>query len=174
MGDRGTPADASALIYLAKARALEVAVTVLGRIVAPQAVWREVVEAGDRRGEPDAVLIRRAHEQGHIKRQSLSQREERRAESIARRYRLGQGESQLLAIAKQGQVLLLDDVRAVRVAGALGYSPVTTVSLPILGLREGKIEAHRARTLVRQLAAVIVLRADVLMKLEASIDEEER
>jgi predicted nucleic acid-binding protein len=168
---RGVPADASALIYIAKAGAFAEAVTILGSIEAPEAVWAEAVTSGQRRDIADTAIIVSAQEKGLVLRRSLSPTEDKAAHGLARTFGLGRGESQVLAIAGRGSRLLLDDRRAIRAAVALGLSPIATAALPAFGFREGRLEADPALAMLRRLGRVIALRAEILLTLEAVIRE---
>jgi predicted nucleic acid-binding protein len=171
--DRGElPGDASTLIYLAKADVFEAAARCVGVILVPPAVWRESVEDGERLGYPDAAKIRRAEERSQLRRVHLSSRQEAAAATIADTHRLGLGESEVLALARAGGMALVDEGRASRVARALGIVAVSTLFLPILGLRQRRLDEGAAGELLRKLAIVTGVRADVLVALEERLRKE--
>lgn len=174
MNKPGILSDASSVIYLAEADALRDAAVLVGALLVPPAVWREAVEAGERRGQLDQVSIRSARDQGLLHVLELDPEIEKRAIEIKRRRRIGFGESQVLAIAKQGGLVLMDDRRAARVAMSMGVSPARTISLPVLCWRRGLIDSSGALDLLRRLTRVVGVRADLLMRLEADILEGER
>jgi predicted nucleic acid-binding protein len=170
----GILSDASSVIYLAKADPLHDVGALLGALLVPPAVWRETVEAGESWGQLDKARIRSARDQGFLQLVELDPATERRAIEIRRRRRIGFGECQVLAAARKGSLVLMDDRRAARVAMSMGISAARTISLPVLCWRRGLIESSDASELLRRLTEVIGVRASVLMRLEADIREGER
>ena len=170
----GILSDASTLIYLAKADALHDAGALLGALLVPPAAWRETVESGERRGQLDKARIRSARDQGLLHIVELDPAIERRAIEIRRRRRIGFGESQVLATARKGSLVLMDDRRAARVAASMGMSTARTISLPVLCWRRGLMDSSGAVELLRRLTRAVGVRADVLIRLEAELLEGER
>lgn len=170
MSRRGLLSDASTLIYLAKADALPDAGRIAGALLVSPAAWRESVGTG-RRGHAEAVRIRSARKQGLIQILDLDARAERKAIELRSRHRIGLGESQVLAAARKSSTVLMDDRRAARVARVSGLIPLRTVSLPAFSCRRGLLGASEALALLRRLATVIPVRADVLMRLETDLLE---
>lgn len=168
----GIPIDASTLIYLAKADALKDAFGIVGPLAVPPAVWMETVEAGERKGAAEAAVLRVASDRGLLVRIPLDRSASRRATTLARVHRIGRGESQVMAAAEPGGWVLMDDGRASRVAAALGYGPISTVYLPVLGYRLARISARAAQELLIRLTQVVAVRAGVLVRLQAAISEE--
>ena len=166
------PSDATTLIYLAKADAFELAPACAMRLIATPAVWREAVEDGEDAGYADASLIRDAEKSGHVLRVALSQSESLAASRIASTHRLGQGESETLAIVTPDGRVLVDDGRATRVALALGYVAISTLFLPLLAVQLGGLETSHAKAVLRRLAQVASARAEAVIELERLIDEE--
>ncbi|MBI5709836.1 MAG: hypothetical protein HZC42_05935 [Candidatus Eisenbacteria bacterium] len=174
MEKAGSPADASTLIYLAKAEAFELAWKCVGRLAVPPSVWRESVEAGDRKGAVEVARIRLAHESGLVRRVQLSTRTATRAREIAARYLLGSGESEVLALGGRGGRVIVDEGRATRVAESLGLVPVSTLFLPVLGAARGRLGEPSAVELLRRLAGITGARADVTILLERLIRRNSR
>ena len=166
-------ADTSPLIHLAKAGALEEARSIVGVIAVVPAVWREAVESGEHKGAPDSAAIRRARTDGCLRTVSLDGAERKAAGILARRHRLGGGESEVLAVALRSQWILMDDGRARRVAEHLGFAPVSTISLPVLGRNLRLLERNQARALLSRLGKVVGVRADTLAEFESKIEEVE-
>ncbi len=167
-------ADASGLIYLAEADALGEARAIVGVMGVAPAVWSEVMAAGRRKGPRDVEIVRRALDDGLLRPIELDPADERAALSLAERYRLGRGESQVLVCGRKDDRIVMDDVRAARVARGLGFVPVATATLPVLGVRRQVLGVNEALRLLRRLASVIGIRADVLIQLEAAIQEEQQ
>ena len=62
--------------------------------------------------------------------------------------------------------MLVDDLRAVRVATALGLEPISTLVLPVLGRLAGRLEVEEAVELVRRLAMPIRASAAAVYAIE--------
>jgi len=90
----------------------------------------------------------------------------RRRHGCAGRFRLGAGESEVLASARRGGEVLVDEGRATRVAESLGLVPVSTLFIPVLGVVRGQLDLPSARDLLHDLAVVTGARADVVLRLE--------
>jgi predicted nucleic acid-binding protein len=163
--------DTSALIYLAKADAFREAYLSVGAMLIAPAVWQEAVEAGIRRGVTDPQVILGAQSAGWVRTVTIPSRVERTAHELAERHRIGQGESQVLAIAKRQTRVVIDDLRATRVAVALGYVPVPTVFVPIIGMRERGLPRQSATEMLRRLAGVVTLSAGQMARLETLLGE---
>ena len=163
--------DTSALIYLAKADAFREAHVSVGVMLAPPAVWEESVEAGIVRGLSDTEVILRAQDEGWVSTVKIAPRAESLALRLAERHRIGRGESQVLALAKRGTRVVVDDIRATRVAVALGHIPLPSVFLPVVGMREQGLSRPRAMEMLRRLARVTTISADQLARLEAILGE---
>jgi len=169
MDDQGPPIDTSSVIYLAKAGAFEDACRCVGSLRIPPAVWREAVEAGEARGAPEVAEIRVAVREGRLELATPSARIARRAREIASRHALGSGESEVLALARRGGRVIVDEARATRVAESLGLTPISTLFLPVLGVAEGRLALTAARELLHRLAGVTGARADVVLRLEQAL-----
>lgn len=152
MDEIGTPVDASSLIYLAKASALRVAAGYLGTLLVPPAVWRETVEAGERRGSPDAAAVRIALEHGVVRQLPLVHGERERADRLARAFGIGAGESEVLTLGGEREVVLLDEHKATRAAGHLGILSVRTIVLPGLCVQAGLLDRSGAFALLDELS----------------------
>lgn len=166
------PADASSLIYLAKADAFEEVALCVPTIQVPPAVWREAVEDGERIGAIEVPRIRDALEVGSLQRFALSESQIRLAGVLASENRIGGGESEVLAVASPGTRVILDEGRASRVARNLGVIPIPTLFLPVLGLGARDLAYEEALNLLRRLAAVTGARSDAALLLEQELRKE--
>lgn len=171
MKERGILADTSALIYLAKADVFREAHVSVGVMLAPPAVWEESVEAGVTRGLSDTEVILRARDAGWVRTIAIASGAERLARELAERHRIGGGESQVLALAKRETRVVIDDRRATRVAVALGYVPLPSLFLPIVGVREHGLPRACATEMLRRLARVVAISAGQMARLEALLGE---
>jgi predicted nucleic acid-binding protein len=164
--DKEVPADASTLIYIARADAFtEVSRCVAAILVIP-AVWREAVVDGERIGAPEVPRIRAAHS---LRRVELSQLDGAAAATISSNHRLGAGESEVIALGQGIGYALVDEGRGVKVARSLRIRALSTLFLPVLGRRSGGLDAGEAVALLHRLAAVTGARAEAVMALERRI-----
>ena len=167
------PADASTLIYIAKADAFVEVAQCVPKLLVPPAVWREAVAEGERAGAAEVPRIRAAQGLGVLERVQLSQADQRLAATIAAENRLGSGESEVLAIGSSIGRAIVDEGRATRVARSLGVVPISTLFLPVVGRRSGRLTASDAMALLRRLAAAVATaRADVVQEIEKELQRE--
>ena len=168
------PADASSLIYIAKADVFGGVARCVRKLLAPPAVWREAVVAGERVGAPEVPRIRSAEAASNVERVALSASEQRLARTIAAENRLGSGESEVLAIGLRLGRAVIDEGRASRVARGLGVIAVSTLFLPVVGWHSGRLSRRDAISLLRRLAAVTGARSDVVQEIEKELRRERR
>jgi predicted nucleic acid-binding protein len=169
MEQEDLPGDATTLIYLAKADGFDIAARCVRGILVPPSVWREAVEAGERRGYPDVARIRVAERAGFLRRIALHDAAEALSATIAGQHRLGLGESEVLALAHETMRAIVDDGRAARVAEALGIRPLSTLFLPVFGRQGGSLGEDEALAYVRRLAVAANARAEAVFVIEQFI-----
>lgn len=162
------PADATCLIYIAKVAGFETASRCFRRFLVTSAVRRESVVEGERFGYADAAQIRAAETSGVLRRVPLDAHAESTAAALAATWRLGQGESETLALGLRHGRAVVDDGRASRVAEAIGVEPVSTLFLPALGAERG-LDRRDAIGFLHQLAIVTNARADAVLAIEELI-----
>jgi predicted nucleic acid-binding protein len=167
--EQEVPADASSLIYLAKADAFELAGGVARPIFVPPSVWQEAVVAGQQVGAPEVPRILVAEREGLLERVELAGSETHLAATIATQHRLGRGESEVLAITPPGGWAIVDEGRATRVARSRGITPVSTIFLAVVGHTAGDLDVNRASELLHRVAGAIGVRSDVLVALEQEL-----
>jgi predicted nucleic acid-binding protein len=163
------PADASSLIYLAKADAFDLAARVARPLLVPPSVWREAVVAGQEVGAPEVPRILVAEGQGLLQQIDLAEAEIGLAGTIASQHRLGSGESEVLAVTAIGRWAIVDEGRATRVARSRGILPISTVLLSVVGYKWGDLRADEAKEFLHRIASAIGLRTDVLLTLEREL-----
>lgn len=164
--EQEVPADASSLIYLAKADAFEDASHVVRAILVPTSVWREAVAEGERIGAAEVPRIHVAADGGFLRRVELTESQDRLAGTIAAENRLGAGESEVLVLAARRKRAIVDEGRASRVARARGITPISTLFLPVVGRIAGDLDLEHAIDFLDRLAAVIGVRSDVAHEIE--------
>jgi predicted nucleic acid-binding protein len=162
-------ADASTLIYIAKADVFREVAECVRKLLAPPAVWREAVVQGERVGAAEVPRIRAAEAAGILERVELSESERRLAGTLAVENRLGSGESEVLAIGLSLGRALIDEGRASRVGRGLGVVAVSTLFLPLIGRDSGRLSSSDATALLRRLAAVTGARSDVVQEIEKEL-----
>ena len=167
MNEQAYPADASSLIYIAKADAFEEIVSCVDKIEVAPSVWREAVDAGEAIGASDVPRMREAEARGFLRRVSLAADQVALAASTAAEHRLGRGESEMLVLAQRGAQAIVDEGRAARAAQRLGILPVSTLFLPVLGRARGTLTAGDAVELLRRLAIPTGASAEAVYTIEA-------
>lgn len=165
----GTPADASTLIYLAKADAVGLAARCIGTLEVPPSAWREAAEARQEKYQQEVGRMRLGEQSGFLRRVPLTERIKRRAGEIAFRYHLGAGESEVLALGDPGSHVILDETRALRVAEELGLAPIRTLRIPLLGVSQGRLSGHAAMDMFHRLAVESNARTEIVVRLEHSL-----
>lgn len=174
MNRMGTPVDASALIYLAKAKGLPAANAALGPLLVPSAVWAEVVIAGARRGNREVDDVRTAEGSGQVRHVELPAGVRKRAAGIASRLGLGAGESEVLAMGRDHGLVLLDEYRATRAGKSLGVITLETLLVPALCVQSRVLDAPAAVTLLHEIARHTTVRAEMVLRVERLIEEARR
>lgn len=165
----GAPVDACALIHLAKAEALAVTASAFGALIAPPSVWREAVEAGTQRSDPEVPAILMAEARGWIRRQALDARQRKRAADLADRHGLGAGEAEVLAIGPGHPLVLSDEVRGRRRAESLGIVAIPTLLVPLLCADRDVLDEAAAITLLGALARHCNARFEEVTQVERDI-----
>ena len=121
-------ADASPLLYAARAEILDILFRTLGTMGITPAVYREAIEQGERRGYRDARLLRKELEKERLVLLKLSREEERLSLNLQAESNLDASECETIACARvRGLTALLHDRKACRLAAAVG---VSTLRLP--------------------------------------------
>jgi predicted nucleic acid-binding protein len=131
-------ANASALIGLSAIDRLDLLQARFPNgILIPDAVWHEVVEAGE--GRPGAQAVRAA---GWIRRQVVGNR----AWVRLLRTELDEGEAEAIVLASElgAGMVLLDERDARRLAERVGLRVLGTVGILVWARRVGRIESLRA------------------------------
>lgn len=120
--------DASPLIALARIERLELLRSLFGRLIIPNAVWRELVLSGDDKAGNKALLQADWVETHSVSDDTLTN---------LLRHDLGAGESEAIVLAKElGADFLLIDER-------LGRSAAKNLGIKTVGLIGALIEARR-------------------------------
>jgi predicted nucleic acid-binding protein len=174
MEGEGVPSDATTLIYLAKADSFSLVEQAGFTLSCPAAVWREAVEDGEAGAYEDVQSIRDAEATGWVRRVSLTRAQEATASAIATTHRVGQGESEVLALAASGGRALLDDGRAARVAESIGVMPISTLFLPAIAAARGSLSHAAAIEALRAIARAAGARAEAIIEVERFIGGESR
>jgi predicted nucleic acid-binding protein len=161
--------DASSLIYVGKCDAFELVHRLLSVLDVPPAVWREVVDEGDRLGAVEVGVIRSAESRGWLRRIPLTPRQVRTAATVRSVEGLGAGESEVIAVVTPGGPCVIDENRASRVARVRGLKPFPTILLPVLGWRSGVFDEMEAIQLLSDLSVASGALAEIIVRLEKEI-----
>ena len=137
--------DSSVLIALSRIGHLGLLKSLYSKIMIPQAVYDEVVQAEEERPGSAEVLAADWIE--------VQQVTDRVAVTLLRE-QLDRGESEaiVLAIEAEAQALLIDEARGRRIAQAKGLAHIGTVGIVVLAKRQGLVDS--ATALLDELMAV--------------------
>ena len=137
--------DSSVLIALSRIGHLGLLKSLYSKIMIPQAVYDEVVQAEEERPGSAEVLAADWIE--------VQQVTDRVAVTLLRE-QLDRGESEaiVLAIEAEAQALLIDEARGRRIAQARGLAHIGTVGIVVLAKRQGLVDS--ATALLDELMAV--------------------
>jgi len=122
--------DSSPLITLAKLERVDLLASLYGQVLVSPAVWHEAVTMGRAIGALDAGFLEGLERKGAIRRVALKAKERTTSQGLHAAGRLGSGESEVLAIARERKGLAVMDDKSARVAAvALGVSHVGTLGV---------------------------------------------
>lgn len=131
--------DSSTLIHLAVLGRLSLLREHYEQVLVLPAVWREVVEEGQ--GRAGAREVEEAAQSGWLK--VLTPTNEALLRLLKRDLEDGEAEAIALAVERQGEVILLDDSDARRVAAVYGLSKTGVIGILIQARLEGKLASLR-------------------------------
>jgi predicted nucleic acid-binding protein len=156
--------DASPLIILAKANRIRLLPQLYETVAVPPSVWREAVEAGDRR--PETHLLEEAS-QSWLRVKGLPSKAVRVSSTLRRATPLGSGEADAIALAEAlDTAVLMDDSIAVDVARMRGLTTRWTTSVVLEAHAKGILSAREATAGVEDLVrSGLWIRQDVLLSI---------
>lgn len=138
-----------------------------GKIVVPEAVWRESVL--QRAGRPGVERIEEARREGWIAVEPITEKPLRL--SLTQELDEGEAEVLTLAIEREARLVLLDETEARRVAGIFGISKTGVIGILIQAKTEGRIPALRPELDKLRLRAGFWIAGELYRKVLASVDE---
>ena len=127
--------DAGPLIYLGAVGHLDLLRLMFGRVLVPEAVWREVVDMGE--GRPGSRETRAATWL------IVTPANQEAARQLQGQLDLGEAEALALAVELDADHLLIDDQAGRRLAAELGVSIVGSLGILVRAKRLGHIDAVR-------------------------------
>ena len=146
--------DAGPLIVLAKLNHLYLLSALYREVIIPRAVYREVVIEGQARGYPDARMIRSFLQNRNWEPKAPSTIPLELQQDI----RLGAGEREALALAKEYQaIVLMDEVYARSIAESIGLKTVGSLGVLVEAYRKGVLSS----VVLDQLLVTIEVRDDI-------------
>jgi len=158
--------DACSLIYLTKAKLLDLVEKLHGEMLIPEAVYQEAVVAGKRAGYTDALTIEQYIEAGKVKVISLTADVRRRMETLQLPLSLGAGERETIIEAlEEGCLAILDDLDSRAAASALGVLLCGSDTVLIEALLKKLVTLQEYEAAVTRLAGIMGMRADDLAEL---------
>jgi predicted nucleic acid-binding protein len=145
-------ADASVLIWLAKAGRLDLLREQYTKIIIPPEVYSEVVDEGLREGYADAHVVKDAVEQGWIVVEADAGTRKRRLTDDLRDIHEGEAAAMVLALNK-ALPLLIDESSGRAVAEALGLTTRGTMYVVLRALYSGWLTASEARDTISSMVS---------------------
>lgn len=122
--------DASPLIALSKMERLDLLLKLFGKVILTPRVWEEAVIKGKAMGARDAAYLEKVAQERRFARARLTPREKQLVQRLIEEGGIGQGEVEVLAIAKsRDAVAILDEKGARAVAVGLGVVQTGTAGL---------------------------------------------
>lgn len=131
-------ADATVLIYLAKLDRLDSLWTHHEAVLVPEPVRREVVDEGKELGHPDAIVVERALDQGHL---TATEAPDDVPDPLGD-LDLEPGDRSVLAVSlgRDVPVVLTDDGSLRGLARAVELTPRGTLAFLVGALRDGALD----------------------------------
>ena len=161
--------NSSPLILLAKTRALEILTFFYDMIYIPPAVYNEVVEAGIARAYPDALLIKNLLDEGKIIVKSDFQHSLQGLRDSNDTLHPGEVDAIELAVALEGNVILLDDEEARIIARSFNLHVKGTLGLLVDYFNANQIDRDDALKLLNELNKIMYLSADLYNLIESHL-----
>mgnify|MGYP000135472266 CR=1 FL=1 len=126
-------ANATPLIFLAKVSKLELLSRIFNEIQIPHEVKVEVVDRGKELGYVDAMRVEEAILRGDIIVHKLEKEEISEAIRISKKFDIDIGEAQVIILAKKKResAVIMDDLKARRIAELYNLKPIGTVGILI-------------------------------------------
>jgi predicted nucleic acid-binding protein len=158
--------DASAIVYLSKAKLLTLVERVCGPIVITAGVYQEVVVRGRAAGHRDADVIDKAVRNREVLVVSLTEIGRKRLEEAGFSARLGQGEQETIIEAlEQNCLAVLDDSYARSAAMTLRATFCRTETLLIEAVMKKAMDMAAYEAALSRLAQAKGMKLDDLMEL---------
>lgn len=151
--------DSSALIYGLKADIIETISKVHGEIVITPIVKKEVIDQGKTHGYSDAFICEKLLSKGKIKIHHIKEYDSQLG--------IGKGETEtILAGIEEGCIILIDDVKARRVASKMGIEIRSTSIILLEALKKGEITSQEFDIQLQRYAKVSSMPVDELLFLK--------
>jgi predicted nucleic acid-binding protein len=168
--------DSSSLIVLVRVGALSPLYDIYGSIGLIPSVYDEVVTQGQKKGFSDANIVEKAVEDGWFSQLTLTQEEQRFAESLVKKTpAISQTDAETLACARSRKLtLLIEDRRARNVARAEAIPYITIQVFPLYGLLERKLPASQCDDLLVRIGRAMHTDLAVVEALRAAAREIDR
>lgn len=154
--------DSSTLILMAKTSLLDPAIMRFDGITIPLAVEREVVERGVETNREDAFLVRQRIMDKKIK---VVEVDSKSASSIVRDFNLHLGEAEAIALYLnlKGDLLGVDDGKAIKICKILNVRFFTCLSLLVWLCQEKTISIEMAKAHIEKLARLSAYKSSELV-----------
>ena len=145
--------NATPLIYLAKAKKLELLLKIFKTVQVPYEVKVEVVDVGKKLGYIDASLVEKAIKRGEIIVHKLEKDKILEAKRIADNFNIDLGEAQVIVLAKSKneKIVIIDDFIARNVAEINDLEPIGTLGILLESVKRGILSKEESKKVLDEL-----------------------
>jgi predicted nucleic acid-binding protein len=146
--------DAGPLIHLAQINGLFLLEKLFKVVLITSGVKREVVDMGVEHGYDDALIVRRAIDEGWVTIKDITEMMASTAERLAEDENISRSDAQTLLLARENDVesILIDDKILSDLAKMHGFKVWNTWTILLEALRNGFIEISEIESAINELA----------------------
>lgn len=155
--------DTSPLIALSKMKQVDLLAKLYGKVVVTPLVWEEAVTRGKAMGAMDAVFLEKYAQEHRFSRARLTAREKELVQRLREGTSAGQGEAEVMAVAKSRKaVAILDDKGARAVAVGLRIAHIGTAGLLFEAFLHKLMDYEKLLELLEELGKVAWVSPELL------------
>lgn len=156
--------DSTCLIHLGRIGKLDILESAFGKVIIPEAVYREVVIKGKEVRAPEAKAIELSN---WIIRKNLNHGLTEEAKELMKIANIGHGEAESIILAREEKIgLIIDDSVGVRVAQTFGIETYWTTSIILKLASEKSLKKQVAKGILEDLVKTgYRLKPEILVRL---------